>query len=395
MRQTLTNLADSHIFRAAAASFWNYSGRLIGLAWTALLISTLGVSEYGKYAIGIAAAAIINAGIDNAFFVRALRIDEESFERERCARVLFGVTIAALGVACYIEWYIVGFAIVIAAGELLFNTYKSQFLRRGRPDIAMRFEASRQLASVALGASYVFFAHDPLLSVVTLLYVVPYAVILLVNLAYVPGRRPAPPGGLKEISQLSSEAFAAAVYGQGDLLVIGIIAGDRIAGMYSLALVSALAISAIGQNYANTYIDKLRATAGHADSAPAFAHTAWVALGTSSVMVVVGVSVLVWGKADLVGVLFLVLSVVVFLRTINHVLIVILFIQRRDALRVRATVVAAVVKIGALFAAVYFAGAYGAAVTSVAMEAALLFVYYRSIYRGRAPGGSRGEVVLP
>lgn len=396
MQPILTKLADSHILRAAVALFWNYSGRLVGLAWTALLISKLGVGDYGKYSIGVAAAAIINAGIDNAFFVRSLRVEEREYQRERCARVIFGSAIGAVGVAVFFEWYIAGFAIVVAAGELLFNTFKSQYLRAARPDIAMRFDAIRQLVSIGLGGAYVLLVPEPKLSVVTALYVAPYLVIMLVTWTYVPGRKPAPPGGLKEMSLLSSEAFAAAVYGQGDLLIIGFLAGDRVAGMYSLALVTALAISTIGQNYANTFIDGLREAKGHTDSAPALKNVLRVAAVTCSVMVTIGVGVLIWGGADLVGVVFLILAVWVFLRTINHVLIVILFLQHRDALRVRATVGAAVLKIAVLFAAVHFAGAYGAAVTTVVMEAGLLFVYYRAIYRTRAvPNDSPGEVVLP
>ncbi len=397
MPPVLTRFADSHILRTAAASFWNYSGRIFGLGWTALLIAKLGVGDYGTYAIGVAAAAIINAGLDNAFFVRSLRVDEDEYERERSARVLFGSVVAAIGIACFFEWYVAGFAIVVAAGELFFNTFKSQYLRRGRPDVAMRFDAIRQLVSIGLGASYLVLADHPHLSTVMALYVAPYAVIMLVTLSYVPGRRPAVPGGAKEISLLSSEALAAAVYGQGDLLVIGLLAGERAAGLYSLALVTALAISTIGQNYANTFIDRLRAAQGHADSAPPLRHVARVAMVTSLVMVVIGVGVLIWGGAHVVGVVFLILAIWVFLRTVNHVLIVILFIQRRDALRVRATVTAAVVKIAVLFPMVHFAGPYGAAVASVVLEGGLLFVYYRSIYRDwvSPSGDTTDEEVLP
>ena len=389
MRLISARFSDSHMLRAAVASFWNYSGRVVGLGWTVLLISTLGVGDYGKYSIGVAAAAIINAGVDNAFFVRSLRIDEERFERERCARVLFGSAIAITGIVCFLEWYVAGFAIIVAAGELFFNTYKSKYLRRGRPDVAMRFDAIRQLASIGLGAGYLLLVPHPQLSIATALYVAPYAVIMLVTLAYVPGRRPAVPGGPKEIALLSSEAFAFAVYGQGDLLVIGLLAGDEVAGYYSLALVTALAVSTMGQNYANTFIERLRAADGHLDSAPALRDTAKVALVTGSVMVIAGVGVLIWGGADVVGVVFLLLSGWVVIRSINHVLIVILFFKHRDALRVRATVAAAVVKICALFPVVHAFGAYGAAVTCVVIEIGLLVTYYRAIYRN---AGDRGTV---
>lgn len=373
--------ADSHVQRAAVASFWNYSSRVVGLGWTALLISKLGVADYGKYSIGVAAAAIINAAIDNAFYVRSLRIEADRFERERCTRVLFCSVVAAIGIATYFNWYIAGFAIMVAAGEMYFNTFKSQYLRVGRPDVAMRFDAIRQLASIAVATCYLVLVPEPHLQVAIALYVAPYAAIMVVCLFYVPGRQPAVPGGAKEISLLSLEAFANAVYGQGDLLVIGLLAGDKVAGYYSIALVTALAISTIGQNYANTFIEQLRAARGHLDSAPPLRHVARVAMVTGGAMALIGVGILIWGGAPVVGGVFLVMALWVFVRSINHVFIVILFLQHRDALRVRATVVAAIAKISLLFPAVHMLGAYGAAISCVVLEAILLAYYYRVIYR--------------
>lgn len=380
MRLIPAKFTDTHFMRAVTASFWNYSSRGVGLGWTALLIAILGVGDYGKYSIAVAAAAIINAGLDNAFYVRSLRIDEDRFERERCARVLFGMCVAAVGVASYFVWYLAGFAIMVAAGELLFNTYKSQYLRQGRPDVAMRFDAVRQLASIALGAGYLVLAPHPELSTAAALYALPYAVILIVTLRYLTRRDPAVPGGIKEISLLSSEALAFAVYGQGDLLVIGLIAGDRVAGYYSLALVTALAISTLGQNYANTFVERLRRADGSVDSAPPLRDATKVGLATGTVMVAIGVGVLIWGGTPLVGILFLVLSAWVFARSITHVLIIILFLQRRDLLRVRATVTAAAIKMGVLFPVVHAFGGIGAAVTCVLIEFGLLFVYRRAVY---------------
>ena len=152
---------DGHLLRAGLASFWSYSGRVVGLGWTAALIHTLGIGSYGQYAVGVAGAAIINAGIDNAFYVRSLRLDNARYERERCARVLFGIAVGVVGVLCYLEWFVAGFAIIVAAGELLFNTYKSQFLRVGRPDVTMRFDAVRQVVSIGLGVSYLYLASSP------------------------------------------------------------------------------------------------------------------------------------------------------------------------------------------------------------------------------------------
>lgn len=378
-------LADSHLLRAGLASFWSYSGRFVGLLWTAALIHQLGIGSYGQYAVAVAAAAIINAGIDNAFFVRSLRLDEARYERERCARVLFGITVGVVGVLCYIEWFVAGFAIIVAAGELLFNTFKSRYLRDGRPDVTMRFDALRQIVSIALGASYLYLAEAPTLYTAGALYLLPYLVVVLLCLPYVPGRRPAFPGGAKEFSLLSSEAFAGGLYSQGDVLVLGWIAGPDIAGYYSVALVTAIAISMIGQNYANTYIEKIRAADGHLSSAPALSSIVTVGVFTGGSMAVIGIGILIWGGADYTGWIALILSLFVLARAIDHSFIVVLFVQKRDALRVRATVAVAVVKIAALPLLVMAFGGYGAAFACVACEVALLITYYRAVYHSSVP----------
>ncbi|MGU3432786.1 lipopolysaccharide biosynthesis protein [Actinomycetes bacterium M1A6_2h] len=378
-------LADSHLLRAGLASFWSYSGRVVGLGWTAALIHQLGIGSYGQYAIGVSGAAIINAAIDNAFFVRSLRLDEERYQRERCARVLFGIAVGVVGVLCYLQWYVAGFAIIVAAGELLFNTYKSQFMRVGRPDVTMRYDAIRQIASIGLAVAYLYTVDGATLYVASALYLLPYLVVLIACVRYVPGHKPAFPGGPREFSLLSSEAFAGGLYAQGDVLIIGWVAGDRVAGYYSVALVAALAISMIGQNYANTYVEKIRAADGHVSSAPARSSIVRAGAFTGASMAAIGVGILVWGGADYTGFVALILSLFVFARAINHSFIVVLFLQHRDSLRVRATVTVAVTKIVALLAVVGTLGGYGAAAAAVVCEFALLVVYYRAIYVGNAP----------
>lgn len=386
-------VTESHLARAAVATSWNYGGRLLGLGWTALLIYTLGIDDYGRYAIGIAAAAIINAAIDNAFHVRSLRVDDEHFQRERCARVLFGSAVGGIGVAAFPQFYVVGFAVIVAAGELLFNTFKSQYVRAGRPDVAMRFDAGRQFTSIGLAAGYLVVADDPQLSTATALYVAPYLVVMLACLRFVPGRRPARPGGLKEISLLSTEAFAAAIYAQGDVLVLGALAGDEVTGYYSVAVVTALAVSTIGQQYANTFVAHLRASGGDRGSAAAPRSILTVGLFTGLAMLTIGIGILLWGRADYVGYLILAMSPWVAARAIQYNFVVILFAQRRDALRVRATAAAAAAKAVLLFPMIHLMDAYGAAMTAVACEIGLISVYYYMIYRRSTPTGpDHGDV---
>lgn len=370
----------SNIVRAGLASFWSYSGRMFGLLWTVAMIHTLGVGEYGIYAMGFAGAALLNAPLDNAFFVRSMRVADEDFQRERCLRVLFGTAIAAIGIAVYTQWYVAGFAIIVAAGELLFNTFKSSYLRQSRPDITMRFDATRQVVAIGLGGSYLYLAHDPQLYVSSTLYLLPYIVICCASLRFVPGRTPQMPGRRREITLLSSEAFAAAAYASGDVLIIGYVAGSDAAGYYSVAIVTALAIASIGQNYANTFVDSLRDARGHIDSAPQAKNIVKVSLTTAAAMVAVGIGLLVWGGYDDVGYVALILSLFVLGRSVNFVFTMILSLQHRDALRVRTTAAVAMMKVMSVFALAYWLGGYGAAIACVFCEFTMLVVYRRAIY---------------
>ena len=373
-------LPENNFVRAGLASFWSYGGRVFGLVWTAAMIHSLGIDQYGIYAMGFAGAALLNAPLDNAFYIRSMRISEEDYQRERCARVLFGTLVGAVGVVVYLHWYIAGFALSVAAGELLFNTFKSQYLRASRPDITMRFDAIRQLVAIGLGGSYLYIAESPSLFVSSSLYLLPYLAIWARTLRYVPGRTPQFPGPRREFLLLSAEAFAAAAYASGDVLIIGAVAGNDVAGYYSVASVTALAIASIGQNYANTFVNTLRVADGHLDSAPPAKHILRVASTTAAVMALVGVGILVWGGADDVGYVALILALFVFARSITYVYTVILSLQHRDALRVKATAAIAVVKVISVILLAYKFGGYGAAIACVYCEFAMVLFYRHAIY---------------
>lgn len=181
------------------------------------------------------------------------------------------------------------------------------------------------------------------------LYVAPYLVVMLCCLRYVPGRKPLQPGNPRQIVLLSSEALAAAIYAQGDLLVVGLVAGDEVTGYYSVALVTALAVSTIGQHYATTFVERLRASGGALNCAPSQVNVLRVALTTGGAILVVRVGILLWGRADQLAHVMIIMSVWVAARTIQHTYIIVLFAQHRDALRVRATATAAALKLVLLF----------------------------------------------
>ena len=377
--------AASHAMRAGLASAWNYVGRVLGLGWTLAVVHGLGIGSYGQYAVAVSIAAIVNAAVDNAFHVRSLRIDDDRYERERAGRVIVAAALGAIGSVCVTQWFVLGFAGMIAAGEMLFNTWKSRLLRRGRPDVAMRADAARQTSSILLGLVGLYAVPDSTLPVAGTLYALPYLVVAALCVRFVTGRRPALPERVPEFLLLTSEALAAAVYTQGDVVLVGWIAGETAAGYYSLAVVAALAISTIGQNYANTYLEKMRAAAGHHSSGPRFRDTLRAGALTGLSMAVVGAGLLAWGGADATGTIAVVLSVFVAARTVNFVLVTLLIVQRRDGLRVRATVTAAVVKSAVLLVVIGPLGGIGAAVVSTICELVLVFVYHRAVFGPRTP----------
>ncbi len=381
------NTTTGHLIRAATAAGWSYGGRLVGLAWTALLISRLGIGDYGHYALAVAIAAVINAAADNAYFVRSLRVDEDHFVQERSARTLFGLAMLAVGCAVFIEWFVAGFAVTMAAGELLFNTRKSRDMRDGRPDRTMRLDTVRQLTSIGLAGGYILTAQSPALHLAGILYLLPYLLIGAVCVPYVTTVRHGFPGTARGAALLSAEALAAAVYSQAPLIAVGLVAGSEVAGYYSVAQVTALAIAMFGQHFANTYVAGLRTATGDVRSAPDPRAIVRMAVATGAAMAVLGAGIALWGGAGPVGAAMLILSVFVFARSVNFVFTVILFLQHRDRLRVRATVTLALGQWPVLVVTAHLCGVYGTAVTGTLCELVLLLVYRRAIYAG-GPGCS-------
>ena len=152
-----------------------------------------------------------------------------------------------------------------------------------------------------------------------------------------------------------------------------------------MTLVAATAVASTGENYAHTYIERLRSAGGHRDAAPRPKDLGKLGAITGSAMVAIGVGVLIWGGADTVGIVFLIMAIRVALWAIHYSFAIILFAQHRDALRVRTTASVAVVKAVLLFPVVHFFGVYGAAVVGVLCEFVLVAVYYRKIYHSRSP----------
>lgn len=368
-----------NITKTLIAMLWTYSGRGLGLLWTLALIAQLGIGEYGHYAMGFALAAIVCAPLDNPFNVRALRESEERFLAERTTRLGVGLVLIVAGCALIPVNYIAWFGLVAGGGELVFNTLKSRNLRDGHPDRVMRMDTIRQTSSIALGLVYVFVVPAPTLLVASLLYVLPYFVIVALTIATVRGHRPALPGPPRLVAALVGEHLGNALYIQGDVLLLGFLTNSTVAGYYSVASVFAWAVAGVGQSFAVTYHEPLRKADGHVSAGPSPKAIAVVSAGTSALVAVIGIGLLISPAPTPLGLSMLIMAVFCGMRSANYIFTAVLYMQRRDSVRVWAAVVLAPVKLIAVAALVPL-GAVSAAIASVLTDAILLGIYLRTIY---------------
>src|SRR5581483_9316842 len=106
---------------------------------------------YGLYGMAAAVTGLVGPALDNAFYVRAIRESEERFVAERTARFLLALTLIVLGLVLIPIVYFVGFGLIVAGGQNMFNVIKSRLIRDGHPDRANRVDTVKQATSVIAG----------------------------------------------------------------------------------------------------------------------------------------------------------------------------------------------------------------------------------------------------
>lgn len=370
---------NGNLLKAGIAALWTYGGRGIGLLWTVALIAKLGISDYGQYAMAFALTAILAAPLDHPFTVRSIRVTEREFLGERTTRVLAGAALIVAGLCLIPVSYIAWFALVIGGGELVFNAYKSQALRDGRPDLTQRMDTARQATSIALATAYLFVVPAPTLVVASLLYAAPYFVIAVLSALRTRGAAPRVPGSWREMSMLFSENLANAVYIQGDVLLLGFLTDSTIAGYYSVASVTAWAVAFVGQAFGHTFHEKLRAADGSVGAGPALKHTTILGCAAGSLLLAAGVVLFFTPASPQVAGALMVMSLFVVMRVLNHVFTTVLYLQHRDRTRVLAAATLAPLKM-LLVLCLFPLGAIGAAIASVITDAVLLVWFMRALY---------------
>lgn len=374
-----------NVAKTLVSMFWIYGTRGLGLLWATALIAHLGISDYGLYGMAVALNAIVGPSLDNPFSVRAIRESEERFVAERTTRFLLGVTLIAAGLCLLPLSYVAGFGIIVAGGEITFHVIKSRVARDGHPHLYWRMDTARQFTGVGAGTAYLFLAPNPTLMTASLLWCLPYVVIIVLGAKAVRGHRPALPGSPRLMAALVGELLGTALYLQGDVLLLGALTNSTTVGYYTLTWVVSAAVAAAGQSFGMSYHEKLRDAGGDLSAGPRVRSTLILAGAGGTLVFLVGfVMLFVPAAATELAVAMMIMSVFAALRVVVSVFQVVLTTQRRDLFRLTAAFALVPVKLG-LVALLSFKGAVGAAIATAITDAILLCCYSLVLYRRRPP----------
>lgn len=377
--------ASRNLLKTLIGVSFMYGSRGLGLLLTLAIIARLGIADYGLYALAFSFATILGPPLDNPWAVRAIRESEEEFIRERSSRYLVGVALIIAGVALLPFNYFLWFGLVMAGGEMAFNSLKSRAGRDGHPDLVWRYDAIRQSTSAVVVCAYLFAVHDPTLKVASLLYCTPYVVILVMAGAVVRGHRPGMPGSVRQMAYLTTEmGLGTAVYLQGDVLLLGFLTDSTVVGYYNITLMVATALAAIGQSFAMTYHEPLRESGGDLKAGPKLRTTLTIATAAGSIVLITGVVMLFTPAPAPMAEAMIIMAGFCFLRTIICVFQIVLYAQRRDRFRLGASIALLPVKFALLTVLVELGlGAVAAATASTVADAILLAIFAGALYRRR------------
>ncbi|WP_284228428.1 polysaccharide biosynthesis protein [Mycobacterium antarcticum] len=362
-----------------------YGSRGLGLLLTLAIIARLGIADYGLYALAFSFATIIGPPLDNPWAVRAIRESEDQFNRERSSRYLVGMALVVAGLAVLPFNYFLWFGLVMAGGEIAFNSLKGRAVRDGHPDLVWRYDAMRQTTSALLVCAYLFGVDQPSLRGASLLYCAPYVAILILAGLAVRGHRPGMPGSLRQMGYLTAEmGLGTAVYLQGDVLLLGFLTDSTVVGYYNITLMAATALAAIGQSFAMTYHEPLRKSGGTLESGPKIRTTLTISAVVGALVLITGVVMLFTTAPAPMAQAMIIMAGFCFLRTVICVFQVVLYAQRRDRLRLGASIALLPVKFALLTILVKLGlGAVAAAIATTASDALLLAIFAVALYGRR------------
>ena len=371
-----------------AASAWMVVGRATGMVWTLLLIGTLGFGDFGMYASAYALAAILSAPVENIFLVRCVRVGVDQFEGERSTRAVIGIALVIAGALVYAVSFFVGFALLVAGAEMIFNAYKSAAMREGRPHQIMRMDAFRQVSSIALAAGYLFAAGGAAtLQIACLVYLAPYLLVFVLTARICIGHGLRSPGTWREHGTLIVDALVLSLYLQGDILLLGLVADEHVVGVYSFASQLALAASIVGQLYGQQFAATMRERPSDPLAGPPLRPT--IALGTIMTIGTIGVALilLLIPTYHEMALVLLVIAPFAGMRSITNTWVTALYVRRVDFGRIRANAFALLLRLATLLLLVAWGldGAVSAALAAVIGEVLLVTLFAPLVRPPAAP----------
>ncbi|WP_319456312.1 MULTISPECIES: hypothetical protein [unclassified Mycobacterium] len=370
-----------NLVKTLVGVFFMYGSRGLGLLLTLALIARLGIADYGLYVLGLALATMLSAPLDNPWSVRAIRETDEEFAAERVSRFLMGAVFMVAGAALTSVSYFVWFGLAVAGGEIVFNSLKSRSAREGHPDVVWRWDAIRQTSSVVLTCAYLFGTSHPTLQVASLLYCTPYLVILVLAGNVVRGHRPAMPGPVRQMAILIGEMGGTVAYLQADVLLLGWLTNSTVVGYYNIPLMLTSALAAVGQSYAMTFHEPLRKSGGDLAAGPKLRNTLLISGIVGALVLITGVVMLMTPVPAQMAQAMVIMAGWAVLRTVICIFQVVLYAQRRDAIRFGTTIALIPVKFAILTVLVKLGlGAVGAAIATTATDAILLIVFAGVLY---------------
>lgn len=375
--------SPGHTRRTLLSAVWMFGGRGLGLLWALLLTHHLGIAGYGQFAVGIAAAALISIPVDAYYLVRSPRVDDEQFRVDRASRYWLGVVLFGAGLGLFAVWLPAGLALSKAGGDIFFNAQKSTAIRAGKPDTAFALDSGRQGLSLVAGVLVVLLVEDASLQLLSIVYVLGFVPFALIALRDVVGVRVELPERSRATAALVVEALGGAAYTQGDIVLLGAIAGESAAGYYSYATLALWSIAAVGQNYSFTFHEQLREHQGDVAAGPPFRITSALAVAGGLGMVGTGLVLWLLGTESDLWVCFLVLAVAATTRFYGAVFTTVLALQSRDELRARMSLVAVAVKAAGILALAWELGSTGAAIAFVVADLVAFAWAYAALYRER------------
>jgi hypothetical protein len=374
--------APRNFAKTFIAVLWLGGTRGLGLVWTLVLIHQLGIGSYGLYGMAAAVCGLVGPALDNAFNVRAIRESEERFVAERTTRFLLALALIVVGALLISFVYFVGFGLIVAGGENMFNVVKSRLTRDGHPDRAGRIDIARGATSVVAGCLYLVVAHAPTLLIASLMYCTPYVAAVLIGAVVVRKHPPAIPGPPRLIAALTGEMLGTMAYFQADVLLLAWLTDSTVVGYYTLASMVAVSVVSVGQAFATTYHEPLRHAEGALSAGPPLRYTLGLAAAGGTLVFLIGLGVLVSPAPTQLAVTMMIMSGFAALRIVSWVFQTILYNQRKDLLRFTAAVGLVPLKF-ALIAAMASLGAVGAAISSTIGDAVLLLIFTIALYRKR------------